>query len=71
MLQTLFAKIQHFSEYTFILHVFLAEWVYILTFIDELTSHLAKSWFQLKEKQSDSWVVDLGLSLDFLIYIIR
>ena len=56
------------SEFTFILHVFLAERAYFLTYLDELTSHLATIWFQLKEKQMDSCGVSLGLSLDVLIY---
>ena len=41
ILQTLFAKLMISSDFTFILHVFLAECVYFLTYLDELTSHLA------------------------------
>ena len=65
-LQTLFAKLVIFSDFTFILHVFLAECVCFLTYIDELTPHLAKIWFQLKEKRTDFCIVSLGLSLDVL-----
>ena len=41
ILQTLFAKLMISSDLTFILHVFLAECVCFLTYIDELTYHLA------------------------------
>jgi hypothetical protein len=41
ILQTLFAKLMISSDFTFILHVFLAECVCFLTYLDELTSHLA------------------------------
>ena len=40
-LQTLFAKLVIFSDFTFILHVFLAEYACFLTYLDELVSHLA------------------------------
>ena len=54
-----------------ILHVFLAECVCFLTYLDEQASHLAIILFLSKEKQTNSGGVSLGLSLDFLIYIIR
>ena len=55
-------------DFTFILHVFLAECVCILTILGKVTYLLAKILFQLKEKQVDFSVVSLGLSLDVLIY---
>ena len=71
ILQTLFAKIIISHDFTFILHVFLAEYVCYLTILGKVTYLLAKISFQLKEKQVDFSAVSLGLSLDVLIYIIR
>ena len=68
-LQTLFAKLMISSDFTFILHVFLAECVCFLTYLDEQASHLAIILFLSKEKQTNSGGVSLGLSLDVLIYI--
>ena len=70
-LQTLFAKLMISSDFTFILHVFLAECVCFLTNLVQMTSHLATIGIQLKEKWMVFNVVSLGLSLDVLIYIIR
>ena len=67
----LFAKLMISSDFSFILHVFLAECVCFLTVIGKLTFLLTTILFQLKEKQVDFSVVSLGLSLDVLIYIIR
>ena len=58
-------------DITFILHVFLAECVCFLTYLDEQASHLAIILFLSKEKQTNSGGVSLGLSLDILIYILR
>jgi len=58
------------SEFTLILHVFLAECVCFSTSLDELASHLVIIGFNLK-KLMVSCGVSLGLSLDILIYIIR
>jgi len=55
-------------DFTFILHVFLAECICFLTYLDEQASHLAIILFLSKEKQMDSCDVSLGLSLDVLIY---
>ena len=71
VLQILLAKLMISPGITFILHVFLAECVRFLTYLGEVTYHLFKIRFQLKEKYVDSCVVSLGLSLDVLIYIIR
>ena len=70
-LQTLFAKLTISSDFTLILRVFLAECACFLTNLDEQASHLAIILFLSKEKQTNSYDVSLGLSLDFLIYIIR
>jgi len=40
-LQTLFTKLMISSDFTLILHGFLAECACFLTYLDELTSHLA------------------------------
>ena len=71
VLQILLAKLMISPDITFILHVFLAECVCFLTYLDEQASHLAIILFLLKEKQTNSGVVSLGLSLDVLIYILR
>jgi len=67
-LQILLAKLMISTDITFILHVFLAECVRFLTYLDEQASHLAIILFLSKEKQTNSGGVSLGLSLDVLIY---
>ena len=71
VLQILLAKLMISPDIKFILHVFLAECVCFLTYLDEQVSHLAIFLFLSEEKQTNSGGVSLGLSLDFLIYIIK
>lgn len=70
-LQTLFAKLMISSDFTFILHVFLAECVCFFNIFRRIDISSYHYLFQLKEKRTDSCGVSLGLSLDVLIHIIK
>ena len=61
VLQTLFAKLAFFSDFTLILHVFFAERVCFFTISGKVTSLLSTIMFQSKEKQADSNTLFMSL----------